>query len=235
MLIQILFGSETFGQKLFLCLMFVFAVLLSFSIHEFAHAFVAYKLGDNTPVYQGRLTLNPFAHMDPMGMICLLFVGFGWGKPVEFDSSSLRKIKNKRIGVIFVVLAGVVANFILALFSSILVVVLQGLFVEMPLSVNVICEVFTYVYEFSLMLMAFNIIPIPPLDGFRFIEQVLPTKVRFSDGFRKFERNAPMIFMALIILGVFTNISVFSLLIGIIEYPAKLLIDSISYLVYSLF
>ena len=95
MLVEILKGNYTGRELLFIVLVTLFALTLSFSIHEFMHAAVATWLGDDTPGYMGRLTLNPAAHLDPVGTVCILLLGFGWGKPVVYNPSNLKKLKNK--------------------------------------------------------------------------------------------------------------------------------------------
>ena len=248
-------GNMTPQQMVFSALLMFFALALSFSVHEFMHAFVANALGDDIPRLQGRLTLNPVAHLDPMGTVLIILVGFGWGKPVMYNPNNLYKLKSKRLMNIMVHLAGVTGNFILALLSMIIAVVimritgsyarvpeldvsyyvaagLNGAGVPMPAVILVfICY---YIYLFSIMLMAFNLIPLPPLDGSHVLMELLPYKVRYSDGFIKFERFAPMILMGLILLGSFSGVDVLSTIIDIIALPAKLLINLICGLIGSI-
>ena len=107
-------------EIIYLLIIYIFALTLSFAIHEFMHAAVAVWLGDPTPRNMGRLTLNPLAHLDPFGTILLLTVGFGWGKPVMYNPSNLNRFKNHRAMNIMVHLAGVTGNFLVAIVSSIL-------------------------------------------------------------------------------------------------------------------
>ena len=101
-------------------LIIFFALMLSFSIHEFMHAFVADWLGDSTPRNMGRLTMNPLAHLDPIGTVLLLVAGFGWGKPVMYNPNRLNRFKSSRVMNIMVHLAGVTGNFVLALLSGVI-------------------------------------------------------------------------------------------------------------------
>ena len=133
---------------------YIIVILLALTVHEFAHAYVADKLGDDTPKLSGRLTLNPFAHIDLTGAIIFLIAGFGWGKPVEIRPE---KLSYPRIDQLTVALAGPVSNFILALAGG-----LALKFLSIPEQFSGIISIFVF---FNLSLMVFNLIPIPPLDG----------------------------------------------------------------------
>jgi Zn-dependent protease len=139
------------------------SLVISITVHEFAHAFAADKLGDPTPRVQGRLSLNPLAHLDPLGTIMILIAWFGWGKPVMFDPYNL---KNPRRDAAFIGLAGPVSNFILATLLSILLRIL-------PLP-PLIQLVFVYIIYLNLILGIFNLIPIHPLDGGKILIGFLP-------------------------------------------------------------
>ena len=136
-------------------------ILLAISIHEFAHGFVAVKLGDDTPKMQGRMTLNPLKHIDPLGFMCLLLVGFGWAKPVMINS---RNFKNPRRDDLLVSLAGPVSNFIMAFIFAILMK-LVDMFLPVTMTTQVIWAVLSGTVQINLVLMVFNLLPIPPLDG----------------------------------------------------------------------
>lgn len=139
------------------------ALILSLSIHEFAHAFIAYKLGDPTAKYLGRVTLDPRAHLDPIGTLLMLFAGFGWGKPVPFNPINLQN--PKRDGAL-ISIAGPVSNILLAIA---LAAVLH--LIKMPL----LLSGFLYLtMMFNLMLGFFNLIPVHPLDGFKVVYGLLP-------------------------------------------------------------
>ena len=158
-------------------LIIFFALMLSFSIHEFMHAFVADWLGDSTPRNMGRLTMNPLAHLDPIGTVLLLVAGFGWGKPVMYNPNRLNRFKSSRMMNIMVHLAGVTGNFVLALLSGVIATLITCLGRNViagsgaaSIALSTIVLAFSYTQTFSLMLLAFNLLPIPPLDGFHVLE-----------------------------------------------------------------
>lgn len=136
-------------------------ILLAISIHEFSHGFVAVKLGDNTPKIQGRMTLNPLKHIDPLGFMCLLLVGFGWAKPVMIDS---RNFKNPRRDDLLVSIAGPISNFIMA-FIFVIIMKISDMFLPVTDMTQVIWSVLAGTVSINLVLMVFNLLPIPPLDG----------------------------------------------------------------------
>lgn len=164
MLFQLLFSQP---------LVFVFvivALILCISLHEFAHAFIADKLGDSTPRLLGRVTLNPFAHLDPLGTVLLIFAGFGWGKPVPFNPINLRHPKRDSA---LIALAGPASNF---LFAGILSIVLHLLG-----SSPEFIQLFLYLVIFyNVVLGVFNLIPIHPLDGFKIVAGMLPMSLYFQ-------------------------------------------------------
>jgi Zn-dependent protease len=149
---------------------FVIAVIVGITFHEFSHAAVATMQGDQTARSQGRLTLNPLSHLDPLGSIALVLAGFGWGRPVPFSPTQLR---NRRIGAAMVGLAGPAANFVLALVAVI------GLRIIYPSAVTAFDVDFSVILldmlvTLNVVLGVFNLLPIPPLDGSRLLSIVLP-------------------------------------------------------------
>jgi len=143
--------------------------LLGISIHEFSHGLAADRLGDNTPRLHGRLTLNPAKHLDPIGFLCLLVFGFGWAKPVMINP---RNFKNPRRDDAIVSLAGPISNFLIAfLFMGLI-----KLTINTSLSPTAI-DVFYGTVMVNLMLMVFNLIPIPPLDGHHILGSIGGPKV----------------------------------------------------------
>lgn len=145
-------------------------LLLSITIHEFAHALAADKLGDPTPKYQGRLTLNPKAHLDPLGVMMILFTRFGWGKPVQFDSFNLKKPQRD---IALISLAGPLSNLVVATLLSIIIKlqilpfawIMAGLF--QVLVINVVLAIF-------------NLLPVYPLDGSKILLSFLPKDQAFE-------------------------------------------------------
>lgn len=139
-------------------------LLYSIIIHELAHGWVAYKMGDPTAKLLGRLSLNPLKHLDPIGTLMLFVVGFGWAKPVPVNFSNLR---GSRKGIVFVSAAGIAANTLLA-FTAVLLSRLLS-----PSPTGVLAPLFYYMAQVNIMLAAFNLIPIPPLDGSALLYRVL--------------------------------------------------------------
>ncbi len=141
-------------------LKFLPGIILGLTIHEFSHAFVAKKCGDLTSSDQGRVTLNPFKHIDPLGFILLLVAGFGWAKPVQFNEQNLR---NPRTDVLKIAVAGPLSNAVLAMILSGVFVLIFKLYPGSYYSI--ISEIFIYGIYINWGLFIFNLIPLPPLDG----------------------------------------------------------------------
>lgn len=171
------------------------AILLAISFHELGHGFVAYRLGDPTPKYQGRLTLNPFAHLDPFGTVMLILFRIGWAKPVVINS---HYFKNRRRDTILVSLAGPLANVLLGwLFYNVLRLAAPRLpFTAFSSTLLVFLLINV---EVNLGLAAFNLLPIPPLDGSHILEGLLPagTAYRFS----QLAKYGPVVLAVLLITG----------------------------------
>ena len=146
-------------------------IIIGLSLHEFGHAVVAYKLGDNTPKLQGRVTINPMAHIDWMGLAALFFCGFGWGQPVQINPYNF---KHRRRDELFVSLAGVVMNLLVAAFFVIIAkvfVIATGGALNTTLTEGIWWIIY-YAIQINFVLMIFNLIPCPPLDGFNIIAQI---------------------------------------------------------------
>lgn len=146
-------------------------IVIGLSLHEFGHAVVAYKLGDNTPKLQGRVTINPMAHIDWMGLAALFFCGFGWGQPVQINPYNF---KHRRRDELLVSLAGVVMNLLVAvcfiIIAKVLITAAPG-FANTTLG-NGVWLIILYAIQINFVLMIFNLIPCPPLDGFNIIAQI---------------------------------------------------------------
>ena len=146
-------------------------IIIGLSLHEFGHAVVAYKLGDNTPKLQGRVTINPMAHIDWMGLAALFFCGFGWGQPVQINPYNF---KHRRRDELFVSLAGVVMNLLVA---ALFIVIAKVFVIATGGALNTTLAegfwwIIYYAIQINFVLMIFNLIPCPPLDGFNIIAQI---------------------------------------------------------------
>ncbi|OQA19997.1 MAG: Peptidase family M50 [Chloroflexi bacterium ADurb.Bin360] len=151
-------------------------VLLGIPIHEWAHGFAAHLMGDTTPEREGRLTLNPLTHLDPLGTIMILLTGFGWGRAARVNPYQMRKVSNPRTAMALSALAGPASNFIQAVFFAI---VLRLGMANLPSTevVEWLTRVITYAIVVNVGLIAFNMLPIPPLDGSRVLVGVAPPRV----------------------------------------------------------
>ena len=201
-------------------------VIVAISFHEFAHAFAADRLGDRTPRNQGRLTINPSAHIDPVGIIILLFAHIGWGKPVQINPNNFTT-KSKEAGETIVALAGPLMNFLLALVFTIILYVISivnsSAVLEMLVAneiagmsfVALISLVIYYAIIVNIGLGVFNLIPIPPLDGSKIFLRFLPYNAQ-----RWLAQNEMMIYMIFLLL-CFTG------LLGVITVPVISAIRSV--------
>ncbi len=167
-------------------------LFLALSFHEFAHGYAAYLMGDNTARYNGRLSLNPLAHLDIAGTLCLLLFHFGWAKPVPINPS---KFRNQRKGIIVVSLAGPFANFLLALVCTVICKLIVG-FVPQSQIAEFFYLVLRYAQVMNVGLMVFNLIPIPPLDGSKVLMEFLPYRTRYQ--MYNLERYSGIILLVLI-------------------------------------
>ena len=172
-------------------------ILIGLTFHEFAHAFVADRLGDKTAKFQGRLTLNPLAHIDIIGFIMILLVGFGWAKPVEINPSAF---KNRNIDDLKVSVAGPLANLIIAFLAALLTVFLYKFVnssANYTLVSNIIVKIILYVVNINCMLFVFNLIPIPGLDGFHILRDLFPSfYYNISDTLYRYQLIILLIFVA---------------------------------------
>lgn len=180
---------------------FVAAFLLILSVHEFSHALAAYMLGDRTAEREGRLTLNPMAHVDPIGFITLLAIGFGWGKPVPFNPYNLRFPK---WGPVMVACAGPLSNFIFGVVSALLLRALVPVLGFANLLV-VFLQVSAYL---NFILMLFNLIPVPPLDGSKILLALLADE-KYRQARWWLETRGSMLLLFVIVLDALFQLGVF--------------------------
>lgn len=179
------------------------AVLIAITFHEYAHAFVADKLGDDTPRIQGRLTLNPFAHLDPIGAVLLVFVHFGWGKPVEINPRNFSRKISMSAGEAIVSLAGPLMNFILAIVFTIISCILVKFASSFILFNQIGAIIYTLIkicISINIGLGVFNLIPLPPLDGSKVLIRFLPTGAK--NWFIQNEQIFYIVFIVIWITGI---------------------------------
>lgn len=191
----------------------IIGLIAGITIHEASHAYMAYRLGDPTAKLQGRLTLNPAAHLDPLGTAAILFLGFGWGKPTPFDPYNLRNIKRDSA---LISVAGAASNMLLAITLSI--PYLAAFYLQqLNTTINSIYFYLTPVIFFNVILAIFNLLPIAPLDGFKVLAGLLPKE--WYEDFIQTEQYGIFILLILLATGMISRIllpitaAVFSFLI----------------------
>ena len=183
-------------------------ILIALTVHEVAHGWMAYKLGDPTAKTMGRLTLNPLKHLDPIGALCMLFFHFGWAKPVPIDSRYFKKPKRD---VALTALAGPVSNILMAFCGILLFSILRAVFAQVGAASSfgatiqqLVLYLLFYFYSLNLSLAVFNFLPVPPLDGSRIFLVFLPQKYYF--GIMKYERYIQLALMLCLWLGFLDGI-----------------------------
>ena len=217
MLMQLLRGGWSLPNILMTILVYAVLLLVVFPVHEMAHGFAAYLLGDKTAKYQGWLTMNPLAHMDPFGSLMMLLVGVGYAKPVPVNPYNF---KNRKAGMALTALAGPLSNLLMAILSvglyRVLIIFVSDGWTLTLLRMGLV-ELFASI---NISLAMFNLLPIPPLDGFRIISYVLPDKWVFMV-------NRYQQVITLVVLGV-----VFT---GILDVPLNFLHNAVYGLILRMF
>lgn len=209
---------------------FIIAILIALSVHEAAHAYVAKRLGDPTADMAGRVTLNPIAHLDPLGTILFLFVGFGWGKPVPVNPGNFRNPRRDNALVSF---AGPMSNLLLAALSFIALALVArsvpgsagSLLAPAeggPVGMQFLGSLLGSLLFINLALMAFNLLPIAPLDGSHVLEAFIP--YRYHDAYEQFVRYGPYILLGLLLAESFLGFPFLSAWVGgIVEGVLRML------------
>ena len=191
-------------------LLFLPALLIAITVHEFAHAWAADRLGDPTPQLQGRLSLNPLKHLDPVGTLMLLFFRFGWGKPVEFDPYNLR---HPRRDAAVISLAGPAINLILATVLSLV----------LKFSPSPLFSIFLYpVILININLAIFNLLPVPPLDGAKILYGILPRE--WADEYNDFMGRYGTILLILLIIPIGGSSLAINLILPVINLITQFLL-----------
>src|SRR5664280_1105421 len=182
-------------------LKFLPGIILGLTVHEYSHALVAYMCGDSTAKEQGRISLNPLKHIDPLDFIMLIFAGFGWAKPVQFNEQNL---KNPKTDVIKIALAGPLSNAVIAMILSVIFVLFST-----SLSGQIVSEVFRSAIFINWALFVFNLIPLPPLDGSHLLLSQFKKYPVLYNGMYKY---GSFLLFGLIILSFATKLNVFPIL-----------------------
>jgi Zn-dependent protease len=188
------------------------AILIALTFHEFAHAYVAFRFGDPTAKYMGRLTLNPMAHLDPMGTIMIFLIHFGWAKPVPVDP---RYLGNPKRDMMWISAAGPLMNVALALITGILIRIVSATGIMTAVSgstAQILMQMLYYSLYINLALAFFNLLPIPPLDGSKILAGLLPN--RYASTLYQIEMKGPMVLFGIIMFGWITGFHVLGVIIG---------------------
>lgn len=175
----------------------IITLMVAFTIHEFAHAYVAYKFGDPTAKRQGRLTLSPLAHLDPLGTILIFIAGFGWARPVPVNRYFFKK---PRLAGVLVSVAGPLSNLVMAFLGTLIWYILlsTNVLTGLPsIYINGLQSFFNIFVSLNVMLFIFNLLPFPPLDGYRIIEDLVPVHIRAK--MTQYESYGIILFLILVI------------------------------------
>ena len=208
---------------------FVVSIFLAVAFHEFCHAWAATKLGDFTAKYQGRLTLNPLKHIDPVGMILMLVAGFGWGKPVPVNVNALKRKSDEAL----ISVAGPVSNMIFAFIVAVPLLIIQN-FSSLG-ETNAVVLFLATLLEVNILLGVFNLIPIPPLDGFNIVRSLTP--YAWQPSIEKIGKTGPTILIGIIVMNYLFGIDFLSPIImggerivsGVISQSIMFFIDLIKH------
>lgn len=205
-------------EQPWLFLVFVISFLLTLAVHEFSHALISYVLGDRTAQREGRLTLNPVAHVDILGFLALVTVGFGWGKPVPFNPYNL---KYQKWGPTFIAIAGPVSNLVFGTVCILLATLLAQVFGWS--ASNLLLVTLSFMGYLNFLLLLFNLIPLPPLDGSKVLLALLSSEAHRSAR-QALEQYGPMILLVLMILDSAANIGFF----GWIGSVARVMVQTVA-------
>ncbi|MBZ6484619.1 site-2 protease family protein [Priestia aryabhattai] len=200
----------------------VMTLIVAFTLHEFAHAYVAYLFGDHTAKKQGRLTLSPLAHLDPFGTLLLIIAGFGWAKPVPVNRYFFKK---PRLAGILVSIAGPFSNLLLAFIGLLIYYLMNNAAVDN----DALYRFFTLFIQINLTLGVFNLLPFPPLDGYRVIEDLVPSSTRAK--MTQYESWGIFVFLILVITPL-DRIVIWPLLNGAATFVMNIFQQILALLIY---
>ncbi|WP_055107408.1 site-2 protease family protein [Paenibacillus ihumii] len=192
---------------------FLITLIIAFTVHEFSHAYFANKFGDPTARLQGRVTLNPAVHFDLLGVILLLLAGFGWARPVPVNRDNFEK--PRQMGIV-VSAAGPLSNLLLGFLGTMIYVALSSFgiidMITNEILLDAVHKFFTIFCVMNFFLFLFNLVPLPPLDGYRLLEDIVPDRVRFR--LKQFEQWSIFIFLLILILPPLRNVTIEPLYTG---------------------
>jgi len=195
----------------------ILVLCISLSFHEMAHAWAAYRLGDDTAALQGRLTMNPLAHLDPIGAITFIIGGIGWARPVPINPTRFNRKYTMKKGLVLTSAAGPLSNLILATASALLMYLVYTVGLAAGITQNsiflIVLQLFQRLYSANIILAVFNLLPVPPLDGFKVFGAVLPNRIYYK--LMEFERYIGLVFLFLVFFGG----SVLSTILSVISWP----------------
>jgi Zn-dependent protease len=218
---SLLYGMRN-GFDIITLLISILVLAISLSFHEMAHAWSAYKLGDDTAAVQGRLTMNPLAHLDPIGSLMFLLAGIGWARPVPINPARFSRSKTIKQGIMLTSLAGPMSNLVLAAVSLIVLYLFLTIAsiaqIEVGAFTDVVMQLGQYMFYANITLAVFNLLPVPPLDGFKIFGSMLPDRLYYR--IMGYERYIGMAFLLLVLFGR----GILGTVLGLIRIPFEYVI-----------
>lgn len=203
--LNVIQGNRFFSFDMFITKLYLLpGIIIGLTLHEFSHALVSYKLGDPTPHMQGRVSINPLKHIDPIGFVALIIAGFGWGIPVQINPNYY---KHRRRDEALVAVAGVTMNFIIAVIFILamkLIISIMGFNIAGNQAISILIKVLSLGAYINIVLMIFNLMPIPPLDGFNIVTHIF--KLDKYSWWGKLYQSGTFILVALILFDIINKV-----------------------------
>lgn len=201
-------------------------LILSLSVHEWAHAYSAFKLGDDTAARMGRMTLNPLSHIDPIGtLIVPLVVAFGWAKPVPINPLNFNRRVRMSTGIVLTAAAGPFSNVVLAIASTIILGIILNVSPALLIEQPGIYQFIKMMIQLNVILAIFNMLPIPPLDGSRVADGLMPRALR--PAWEKFSEYGTMALIAVLVMPYLFGFSILGWPVGMVHEGLRYLLDQI--------